>query len=279
MESKEQRPVIHRILVAMDASPSSMAAMEAAVDLAAGMRAEVLGLFVEDANILRMAQLPIAQEVSHYTASVRRVRPERIERQLRAQAAGARRALAHEAVRRGVHWTFFIARGDISLELLAKAEGADLIIVGKSGWSGGRRLGSTTRIVIRESNTLTLVVQHGVTVVRPVVAVFDGSEVGSRGLMAAQMLASHGGQPLNVLIAATHDQEARELQDRAAAELRGARTPVAFHRVWVSDSLQLARTIETFHCLLVLPADLRGLSGAPLIDFVDRIECPVLVVR
>lgn len=279
MESKEHHPVIHRILVAMDASPSSMAAMDAAVDLAAGMGAEVVGLFVEDANVLRMAQLPMAQEVSHYTASVRRVLPERIARQLRAQAARARRALAHEAVRRGVHWTFFVARGDISLELLAKAEDADLIIVGRSGWSGRRRLGSTTRVVIQESSILTLVVQHGVTVARPVVAVFDGSETASRGLMVAQMLAHHGDQTLNVLIAATHDQEARALQDRAASSLRGADSPVAFHRILVSDTLQLARTIETFSCLLVLPAELRGLSGAPLIDFVDRIECPVLVVR
>jgi nucleotide-binding universal stress UspA family protein len=129
---------IKRILLAIDGSPHSLAAMQAAVDLSAGLKAELVAVFVEDLNLLRMAQLPIASEVSHYTASIHRLPPERIQRQLRAQASQARAALARQARRQAVDWEFIVLRGDISLELLAKAEGADLMIMGKAGWSKTR---------------------------------------------------------------------------------------------------------------------------------------------
>ena len=44
---------IRRILVALDASPASLSAMQNAVELAARLGAELIGLFVEDINLLR----------------------------------------------------------------------------------------------------------------------------------------------------------------------------------------------------------------------------------
>jgi nucleotide-binding universal stress UspA family protein len=46
---------IRRILVALDASPHSFAALEAAAHLAAHLEAELFGLYVEDENLLRGA--------------------------------------------------------------------------------------------------------------------------------------------------------------------------------------------------------------------------------
>ncbi|MBK7177644.1 MAG: universal stress protein [Chloroflexi bacterium] len=56
---------IQRILVALDASPHSLAALEAAIDLAERLDAELQGLFVEDINLLRLAQLPFARELRY----------------------------------------------------------------------------------------------------------------------------------------------------------------------------------------------------------------------
>jgi len=49
---------IRRVLVAMDASPHSRAALEAAIELASHFEAELRGLFVEDINMLRAVGLP-----------------------------------------------------------------------------------------------------------------------------------------------------------------------------------------------------------------------------
>ncbi|MGB7837261.1 MAG: universal stress protein, partial [Terrimicrobiaceae bacterium] len=59
---------IRRILVALDASAHSRAALEAACELALGLDAELSGLFVEDINLLRLAQLPFASEISYPSA-------------------------------------------------------------------------------------------------------------------------------------------------------------------------------------------------------------------
>ena len=51
----EDVTAIRRILVALDSSPHSMAALETAVELAANLGARIIGLFVEEANLLRAA--------------------------------------------------------------------------------------------------------------------------------------------------------------------------------------------------------------------------------
>ena len=64
-------PAIRRILVALDASTHSLAALETAAGLAARLEAELVGLFVEDINLLRAAELPFARETSFYSSSLR----------------------------------------------------------------------------------------------------------------------------------------------------------------------------------------------------------------
>jgi nucleotide-binding universal stress UspA family protein len=270
---------IQRILLAIDGSPHSLAAMQAAVDLSAGLDAELIAVFVEDLNLLRMAQLPIASEVSHYTASIHRLKPERIRRQLKAQAAQARSALARQARVQGVVWEFLVLRGDISLELLAKAEAADLMILGKAGWSKRRRIGSTARLVIREAPSFVLVLQHGSHWARPVLLVYDGSPLSQSGLKVAQVLAEQSGQPLSVMTVARKKSDAMDLEQDVVARLGVDAADVSFYRVLASRSEDLARLVRNMDCLLILPANLPGMAGEPLIDFVDSLEGPVMVLR
>ena len=60
-----------RILVALDASPYSHAAIEVATILAADLRAELQALFIEDIDLLRLAALPFTREVDETSASMR----------------------------------------------------------------------------------------------------------------------------------------------------------------------------------------------------------------
>ena len=92
---------IRRILVALDASPHSFAALEAAAHLAAHLEAELSGLYVEDENLLRGAELPITRMVGSFSGEVRPVERGDMEQQLNVQAARARRALEQIAVPSG----------------------------------------------------------------------------------------------------------------------------------------------------------------------------------
>ena len=279
MTSSEKSRPIRRILLAIDGSPHSLAAMQAAVDLSAGLDAELVAVFVEDLNLLRMAELPIASEVSHYTASINRLKPERIRRQLKAQASQARAALAKQARRQAVAWEFIVLQGDISLELLAKAEAADLMILGKAGWSRASRMGSTARLIVREAPGFVMIIQKGVRWTRPVLLVYDGSPPARSGVAVAILLSEQGGQPLSVMIVAPDEPSADRLQQEVTDALGAEADDVTIFRVLATRSLDLGRLVKSMDCLLVVRADLTGPAGEPLIEFLDGLEGPVMVLR
>ena len=86
-----------RILVGLDSSPASLAALHAALRLAVELDAEIDALYVEDANMLRFAGLPFTRIIDAWSAGPREVEPPDVERALRLQAQRVRRHLADPA--------------------------------------------------------------------------------------------------------------------------------------------------------------------------------------
>jgi len=166
--------VIRRILVALDASAHSLAALEEAAALASAMHAELLGLFVEDINLVRTAGLPFARQVSYPSGTQERMSSERIDRELRAQAELARRALAAAAGRRHARWSFRTVRGQVTGEILAAASQTDLVLLGKSGWSPARPVGSTALGLIAASPAAFLLVAREAPQTGPIAVFFEG---------------------------------------------------------------------------------------------------------
>lgn len=83
-----------RIVVVFDTTPLGEAALEAAAGLAAALEAELAGLFVEDIDLVRMAQLPFAAELGLASAVLRRIEASDLERAFRLQAERSRERLA-----------------------------------------------------------------------------------------------------------------------------------------------------------------------------------------
>ncbi|MEJ2343030.1 MAG: universal stress protein [Gemmatimonadales bacterium] len=90
---------IRRIVVALDASRSSLAALEAAAELAAAVNAELAGLFVEDENLVRLAGLPLAREFDRISERPRSMDTAQLRRHMARQAQQARRALSQQGPR------------------------------------------------------------------------------------------------------------------------------------------------------------------------------------
>ena len=72
-QADENHLSIRRIMVALDASPRNVEMIEIAAKLAARMGSELIGLFVEDINLLRMADLPFASEIGLFSNGTRRL--------------------------------------------------------------------------------------------------------------------------------------------------------------------------------------------------------------
>lgn len=280
MSSAEQEGGIRRILIALDASPHSLAALQAAAQLAARLNAELLGLYVEDINLVRLAQMPNARQVAFFSATLRAYGPAQVEEELRAQANRARQALAQAAQRAQLRSEFRITRGVIPVELIQAAEQADLVIVGKSGWSRGRRMGSTTRLLLAQSPRQMLVLQQGAYLGPALALIYSGSMLSAKALQTASGLLEGSSGFLTLYLIAEDIEKARALQDEAARWLRERQISARFRWLIRPAAESLARTLEAEqYGALIIPGDCENIPQETLASLIDEIRLPVLVVR
>jgi len=280
--SEQEHPQIQQILVALDSSPSSLTALKEAVSLAAGFKARILGVYVEDINLVQLATISFTQEVGLFSATSRRLEVQYIERQFRGQAGRVRRALAALAEQAEVDWEFRVVRGVVTQELLSAASDADLIVLGRVGLSPVSRkgMGSTARAVLLQSPRLTLVLHPGERLGAPITIIYDGSKVAQRALAVVIRLVQSENEPLNVILLANKSNEAQRLEKEveSALKVRG----LSAHYLWRSDDdiPGLVNKIREVGCqMLALPSNGSGLDSDTVLLLLEKLECPALLVR
>jgi hypothetical protein len=92
-----------------------------------------------------------------------------MERELRVRAEHAREALAAVAERAQAPWSFRIARGQVTAEILAAASESDLVFNRRAGWSPARPmgLGSTALALAASPPRALFLAQHGAAIGKP----------------------------------------------------------------------------------------------------------------
>ncbi len=273
---------IRKIVVAVDASASSFSALQNAVELASRLDVELIGIFVEDADLLRFSQLPIAHEVSAFSLTLRRLQSTDLELQLRAQAAQVRRTLARMCASRGVPCQFKVARGVVGAELLAAAEDADLMVLGKIGrsYAGPRHVGSITRLIVSTRLGMTLILQSGALFTFPVILLFDGSEQSRKALEVAGHLARvHNGR-LVVMVLAENRESARRYEMEVMQRLQDYELGADFRLIVRSPRITIAHLIRAESTgPVVMPCDMQSDEEDQLCTLLGEISNPVLLVR
>jgi hypothetical protein len=226
---------IRRILVALDASPGSLAALEAAAALAAHSEAELLGIFVEDIELLHAATLPCVREVSLVSARTRRIEHGSIERSLRAQAARAEAALARLAATHRLRASFRVTRGAVLAELIAAAQEADMLALGLAGFSERTRTrpGATVLAALATSACPLLLFTPQAQLDERVATIYDGSAPATAALQLAATLALTRDAHLLVLLLADDPAQEVQLRERAREDLPQGFTRARFR--WLVD--------------------------------------------
>jgi hypothetical protein len=153
MAAKREEVSVGRIIACF--APGGGLAPRTLARLAGEMRAELLGLFIEDVELLRFASLPFAVEVGFPSAARRTLDVAAVERALRDQAAALRRALAASLGERA--WSLRVARGapaDAVAAALAEGHAPALLIPPRANLHAERRVLRRSELADEELSAL-----------------------------------------------------------------------------------------------------------------------------
>ena len=157
-----------RILVALDASEESQKALEATARLAADLEAELVGLFVEESELIEAAALPMTRLILRHGQSQTALDPALMRRALKITSSRARSALAATAERWQVKWSFRVAQGALGDEMLSQVRSHDLLALGRPRRARqGARPAEVLRRVTAEAACSVLLLRQGENRARP----------------------------------------------------------------------------------------------------------------
>ncbi len=276
---------VRRILVAFDPMMPETALLEAAVEFARLVEAEVEGLFVEDIELTRLAELPFVHELSLPAGTLKPLDIAAIERDWRALAANMRQALEAHARKSGVPVSFRVVRGRMDVEVGAAAESVDLVILSRAGSAVTRhvRLQPRTGPAARESPRPVLLLPGLIAEIDRIFVLYDDAEASKSALGVAARLESRLRAAGNVLqVTALCLGETKAAAERAAAGAReiskAAGIAVEFRLIVGRAELSAALRGEE-NLLLVLPASLAWPAGDELETLAADWQGSILLVR
>ncbi|MFO8142659.1 MAG: universal stress protein [Marinobacter sp.] len=270
-----------RILVLLDGSRMSYAALEAAAKIAAHSGAEVQGVFVEELNLLRSAGYGFAREVGSVSGVSRPFDVAELERRMQRLADQARRALAGAVGHYGGRYTLSISRGSVVEEVLALAGPEDLLVLGRVGWSSapGACLGSTATGLLRRSQGRLLLwsEQQVLSQGRIVVFLNDHEDANGRAIKAAADAIGHSRQPVTLLLAADAALSPEALT-ALKQNLGASDSQIRVQRLPATDPITVVRVLQQERATqLVLSRECALLRASGAEQLLAALNLPVTV--
>lgn len=122
-------PQALNILISLETIHDNRTALDRLAELAALLKAGLHGLYVEDEELLAIAELPFTQEVCLHTPGENTLERHRLEQQMRTVARQAETLLAQTAKQWNVEWRFQRVRGKVIAELSKAAQQTHIVSI------------------------------------------------------------------------------------------------------------------------------------------------------
>lgn len=184
--------MIKSIIVDLDGSASSLAALREAVKWAALLNAELRAIFVEDEQ--RFMYYPVGTAVED-EVPVPVLLPDEeaaeVEEKVGAEGAAIRKEFEAQTAGKPFPSSYGQPRGNVNEILTDEARAADLVVIGRRGreTSEGSEPGPTTETLIHDALRPVLVVPDDPHTEGPVVFAYDGSKGVQRVMVPGTELA------------------------------------------------------------------------------------------
>lgn len=276
------------ILVALDGSAPSLAALEQAVGWAQLLGAELRGLFVEDE--WRFVYYPTAATFEGGLSTPVPLPPDKLEQEneaAKAEGEAIKQAFLKAVEGRPIDAHMSILRGNVNEILTGEARAADLVVMGKRGRNDppdSRKPGPTTEALIHDALRPVLVVPENARASGGVLLAYDGSISANRVLVPGALLARAGGLAVNVLSVNEEPHRSKVLHGTAGKYLRPHGIEPGFQSVKGRPADEIIKAAEALQSgLIVMGAFGHGpirqlVFGSSTLDVLEFTPCPVLLM-
>ncbi|MBT8441966.1 MAG: universal stress protein [Gammaproteobacteria bacterium] len=265
-----------RVVVWLDPNTPQEDALPALAGL--GAAAEVLGLFVEDSDLLDLSRLSVAREITYEGKPARKMEQSRTEQQFRAHGARMRNVFEAAARKLSARHSFRVTRGVLRTELQKVSADCDTLVLTHSRREFGPRL--TIRMQLGDllacgPRTLVIVQERWQTG-RRIAVLFDGSPTSEHALRAGAAIAQSENAPLTVWLPESGDAG---LEEKLPGILGGS-TGRFVRRVALQDIDALVRATDEENVrVLVLPTTEPAGTRQIVTELLDRANCSIIIVR
>ncbi len=262
------QPVVHRairsVLMAIDDASAGHDTMEAAVNLAVDLQAELQGLYIEDINLLRIAALPFVHEITTASGTVRPIDAQSMERAMQQKADQLRRAMEHRAESAQIRCTFSVTRGRVLQRVLLATAETDVVFFGCRSHAPTVRPPAGLR-------------PKGIA--RCVLVLLDPSPHSPRALETALAVAGKHARPVVILVFANDRPTLRQLTADAYERSHGADVQITLLPQPVSSIATLIQSARTQRPeLLLLSRECPLLSDNAIESLIDELACSIVLV-
>ena len=266
--------IIQRVAIALDASLQSSQALQAAAEMAASLQVELEGIFIEDINLIHLAELPFAREIRPASMTEETVNLQRMEQELRSLARQQQQKLELVAREKGIRCSFRSRRGQIKAELMNAVTEVDVLTlcrpVHRSAVFSRETIGYTMPAAVSPMQQA----RSSVSVI------FGRAENEKKAVLAAARLADRLDQDISVLLTGDTDAETADLQREAETILGSQAQEVNYIRLSGSQISDLViATVSSNSRVLLVSSNNSLVTGGQLWPYLEQVSCPVLIVR
>ncbi|WP_455365141.1 hypothetical protein [Kaarinaea lacus] len=248
-----------QVLLALDAASHNIDALETAINLASQLHAELIGLFIEDMDLLRSANLPFASEIVATSGEERTISADYIERALRAWSSQVQAQLAREAQKANIKCTFRTVHNRRIETLISETGESNLLIISHSR--------QQLIAPLTKSDVVYLL--------------FDGSTEAHHGVAIVSEMAVKGLKHVVLIDSCSGEGEVEYTAKKAADWLTRHGVHVLIQKLQGDPEKSLPPLLKKYPAaLLLVPAHFPSQQTSDaLLKLQNKLNCPVVIVR
>lgn len=280
-QSDNRKILFSKILVALDSSRHSDAALEAAAAIAKALQANMYGLFIQDERWLQISRLSTATEVNELTGNIEPLAVHRLEKQIKILEGRIHRRFVQISRKHELSYRWNSLEGNVNDKLLEASRNADLITIGTRGksFTGRHRIGSTARTVIEKSDKPVLILQKGLQINETVISIYDGSELSLKGIEFGLSLAEKNETKL-IILKINSEGEGSDARNTLKDLVKESTVHVDIHVLDPFNSGTFINLVgRQYGGLLIIPDVNRFAKMATLEKLLYNLSNPILLMR